>query len=232
MNKMLKQFKVIDLTHPLSPEIPTWNGSCGYSLEVKMDYDQMFRVQKMKIHAGLGTHMDAPSHRFEGRASIAEISLDDLIVPTFVIDVSEKAHGDYELSVEEVKAYEKKYGAILEGSLVMIQTGWSRFWTEPNKYRNVDGNGQMHFPAVSGEAGKIFIERGVVGLAIDTLSPDCLNPSFPVHEILLGKGKYIIENVANGFKLPPVGAYVIALPLRAEKATEAPMRLIGLIPKG
>lgn len=112
---MLKQFKVIDLTHPLSPEIPTWNGSCGYSLEVKMDYDQMFRVQKMKIHAGLGTHMDAPSHRFEGRASIAEISLDDLIVPTFVIDVSEKAHGDYELSVEEVKAYEKSMGLFLKG---------------------------------------------------------------------------------------------------------------------
>ena len=228
---MFDAFDIVDLTHILSPDIPTWNGSCGYCLEIKMDYDQMFRVQKMKIHAGLGTHMDAPSHQIEDGASIAEIPIEELLVPACVIDVSEKAHGDYELSVEEVEAYEKKYGIIPKGSLVMIQTGWSQFWTEPKKYRNVDENGQMHFPAVSGSAGELFFERGIAGLAIDTLSPDCLNPSFPVHEILLGAGKYIIENMANGSLMPPKGGYVIALPLRAEEATESPMRLLGLIPK-
>lgn len=228
---MFDTFDTVDLTHLLTPEIPTWNGSCGYCLEVKMDYDQMFRVQKMQIHAGLGTHIDAPSHRIEGGASVAEIPLEELFVPASVIDVSKKAHGDYELSVEEIEEYEKKYGTIREGNLVMIHTGWSRFWTHSDKYRNVDKKGQMHFPAVSGDAAKVFLKRGVVGLAIDTISPDCLNPRFPVHEILLGAGKYIIENVANGSKMPPTGGYVIGCPLFAKGATESPMRLIGLIPK-
>ncbi len=228
---MFDAFQIIDLTYPLSPEIPTWNGSCGYRLEIKKDYDQMFRVQKMVMHAGVGTHMDAPSHRFDDHACIAEIPLDELFAPACVIDVSEKAHGDYELSVGDIEDYEKAHGSISEGSLVIIYTGWSQFWSDPDKYRNVNGDGHMHFPAVAPEAAKIFLERGVVGLAIDTISPDCSNPQFPVHEILLGAGKYIIENVANGSKMPPKGGYVIACPLFAKGATESPMRLIGLIPK-
>lgn len=228
---MFDAFEIIDLTHPLTPEIPTWNGSCGYTLDIKMDYDQMFRVQKMHIHAGVGTHMDAPSHRFAGKSCIAEIPLEELFVSVCAIDVSTKAHGDYELSTGEIKSYEKEHGTIPTGSLVMIYTGWSQFWSEPDKYRNVSGDGQMHFPAVSGDAAKVFLERGVVGLAIDTISPDCLDAQFPVHEVLLRAGKYIIENVANGSKIPPKGAYAIACPLFAKGATESPMRLIGLIPK-
>lgn len=63
---LLEHFKVEDLTQPLSASVPTWNGSCGFCLEIKKDYDQMFRVQQVKMHAGVGTHMDAPSHRIQG----------------------------------------------------------------------------------------------------------------------------------------------------------------------
>jgi len=89
----------------------------------------------------------------------------------------------------------------------------------------------MHFPAFSSSAAAFLLKRGVAGIAIDTLSPDCLDQTFPVHEMILGAGKYIIENVADCAGLPERGAYVIALPLRAHDATESPIRLVGLIPK-
>ena len=224
-------FKIIDLTHPLSSNIPTWNGSCGFCLEIKKDYDRMFRVQQVKMHAGAGTHMDAPSHRFQGGLSIAEIPIDQLIVPAFVIDVSKKAGADYEISVQDIENFESTYGPITKNSLVIGYTGWDRFWSDPKAYRNLDANGQMHFPAFSAKATELLLKRNISGIAIDTLSPDCSDASFSVHKLMLGEGKYIIENIANCSKVPPKASHVIALPLRVEDMTECPIRVVALVPK-
>lgn len=221
---------LIDLTHPLSPEVPTWNGSCGFVLQVKKDYDQLFRVQKIEMHAGVGTHMDAPSHRFEGGNSIADIPLAKLFVAMCVIDVTEKADADYEVSLEDLQEYEATYGRIPPDALVIAYTGWDRFWNDPGRYRNEDEQGQMHFPAVSAQVAEVLVQRKTAGLAIDTLSPDCADQSYPVHRLLLGADQYIIENIANCAQIPPKGAYAIALPLRAS-STEAPLRIVGVLPE-
>lgn len=228
---LLEHFKLVDLTHPLSADVPTWNGSCGFCLEIKKDYDQMFRVQQIKMHAGIGTHMDAPSHRIQGGLSIADISLEQLFVPASVIDVSKKAGADYEVSCEDIENYEAAYGLIPQNSLVIAYTGWSRFWLDSTNYRNIDAKGQMHFPAFSAKAAELLLKREIAGIAIDTLSPDCLDTTFPVHKLVLGAGKYIIENIANCSQIPPQGSYVIALPLRAEGGTESPIRAVALLPR-
>jgi kynurenine formamidase len=227
---ILEDFKVVDLTHALSSHSPTWNGSCGFCADIKKDYDQMFRVQKLSMHAGVGTHMDAPSHRFQGARSIDKIPVDRLIAPLRVIDVSQKCHQDLCISLEDVENHEKNFGAILQGSLVIGFTGWSKFWNFPDQYRNIDEHNQMHFPAVSFEAASLLLERDIVGLGIDTLSPDCLDQSYPVHKLLLGADKYIIENIADCSAIPASGAYAIALPLKVFNCTECPIRLISLVP--
>ncbi len=225
------EFTMIELTHKLTPDVPTWNGSCGFCLDIKKDYDQTFRVQQIKMHAGVGTHMDAPAHRFKGGCCIADIPLEQLIVPVCIIDVTKEAHPDYEMPLEEIERYEHKYGQIAPGSLVVVYTGWSRFWTNPEMYRGEDAKGQMHFPAISKAAAEHLLMRDVVGVAIDTLSPDCLDNDFPVHQVLLGHGKYIIENVADCSQMPPSGGYCIALPIRVDEATEAPIRMVGFAPR-
>jgi len=221
--------RFIDLTHTLSESSPTWNGSCGFCAEVKKDYDQMFKVQKIKMHAGVGTHMDAPSHRFEGAASIEDIPLEKLIVPLCVIDVSKKSHADYEISPRDIQEFENRYGSIPKNSLVIGFTHWSQFWSESNKYRNMDASGQMHFPAFSKQAASILIERDIAGIGIDTLSPDCLDQEYPVHKLFLGSGRYIIENIADCSLVPRSGAYAIALPIKGKGCTEAPIRLVAVI---
>ncbi len=60
----------------------------------------------------------------------------------------------------------------------------------------------------------------------------CYDPTpsyFPVHQKILGSGRYLIENVANGGKLPAAGALIFALPLKVQGGTEAPLRLIALM---
>src|ERR1700733_8452061 len=107
---MFENVELIDLTHILSSQVPTWNGSCGFHLETTQDYDQMFRVQQIKMHAGVGTHMDAPSHCILGGKSIHEIPIEQLIGPACVIDVSAHADADFQVSAQDVKAYETQWG--------------------------------------------------------------------------------------------------------------------------
>ena len=55
----------------------------------------------------------------------------------------------------------------------------------------------MHFPGFSTELAKVLVEmRGVVGIGIDTLSPDRgISTDFGVHQTILSAGCYIIENM-------------------------------------
>lgn len=229
MIESLHNFKLIDLTHPLTPTIPTWNGTCGFEQSLKMDYEQGCRVQAVKMHAGIGTHMDAPSHFIRDGLSIADIPLEKLVVPVCVIDVSNKNDPTYMVSEQDLISYENTFSRIPKNSLVIAYTGWDQYWNDPIHYRNPDEAGNMKFPGFSAKVAEILTNREIAGIGIDTLSPDGSDMTFPVHHIVLGAGCYIIENLTNCHKLPPVGAYAIALPLKVHGGTESAIRAIGLI---
>lgn len=229
---LFSRLKKIDLTHPLDESVPTWTGGCGFRLEIKMDYPEGLRVQSLKSHAGVGTHMDAPSHFIEGGKNIGEVVLDDLIVPFCVLDISQKRDPDLFIQKEDIEAFERKEGKIPKKALFAAYTGWDKFWKEPEKYRNRDREGRMHFPGFSQEAAEYLLEKGVSGIGIDTLSPDGSNngkgaKTYPVHLAILGAGKYILENLANLSQMPSQ-AYAICLPAKAMEASEAACRIIGL----
>ncbi len=228
---MLEQFTFVDLTHTITTSIPAWQGTDSFSTNIIRDYHQGHRTQQFNIGSNSGTHLDAPAHFVQHAAMIDTIPLSKLIVPACVIDVSQKATDDYRISVDDIQEFEQQHGAIPPGCLIIGNTGWARHWIEPKKYRNLDPHNVMHFPGFSIEAAQLLLERDIVGIAIDTLSPDGADTSFPVHKLILKSDKYIIENIANADKLPPTGAWVVALPLKIHGAVEAPMRIIGLVPK-
>ncbi len=224
-------FHLIDLTHPLSTACPSWTGTCGFEHHLVTDYSNCaapvkFRVQSITMHAGIGTHMDAPAHCIPGGKTIDQFELDQLIVPCFMIDIHEKSHANYQCSRKDLQTFELQYSKIAKNSFVIIHAGWSRFWNQPEQYRN-----HLQFPSVSIEAANFLLERDIAGLGIDTLSPDTETSGFPVHQALLGAGKYIVENVAHADKLPPAGSFSMSLPLLTEDGTEAPVRLVGLVSK-
>lgn len=222
-------YRLIDLTHTLHPAIPTWNGHCGFRHEVYIDYsdcktDPKFRVMKMSMNAGIGTHIDVPSHCFPDRRSVHEFDVNELCMRCCVIDVSTKSHATYIVSPEDITDFEEKYGPIPSGSCVLVRTGWDRFWSEPKRYHN-----NYVFPSISAEASELLLQRGINGLGIDTLSPDRPDNGYPVHHVFLGAGKLLIENVANLDSMPPIGSYVLVLPIKILDGTEAPVRLVGLV---
>lgn len=219
---MFEKYILVDLTHPLNSNIPTWDGVCGFQLK---EEDQIL------TYGHSGTHIDAPSYFYAKSHSIDTLPLEQLLVPACVLDISKKATPSYQVVPDDILQYEKAHGLISKNSLVIAYTGWSRRWTDPKTYRNADEKGETHFPTFGIKALELLLLRDIAGVAIDTLALESLSSSFPGHKLLFEANKYIIENIANAEKLPPKGAFVIALPLKIEKGTEAPARIIGLIPK-
>lgn len=224
-------FHVVDLTHPLLSDVPNWDIDCGFQSRNAVDYDDCttdvkFRIQHLNFKAGIGTHIDAPAHCIMGAKSIEQLSLDELIAPCVVIDISARAEETYQCSIEDINAHEHQFGKIPKKSFVLIYTGWDAHWGNSSQYRN-----NLQFPSVAKDTALLLLEREILGLGIDTLSPDTEQSGYPVHQALLQAGKYIIENVANSKLLPTVGSFIMGLPIPIVSGTEAPLRLIGLIPR-
>lgn len=220
-------YTLIDLTHTLDENNPAWEEGCGFHHKTHLDYSDCdtevkFRVQEFSMQAGTGTHIDAPAHCDSGGHTIDKIPLDHLIAPCFVIDISLKAHESYSLSKDDVLEFEKIHGSIEPGTIAMIYTGWEKFWNTP-KYHN-----NFRFPSISKEAAEALLDRHILGLGIDTLSPDRPDDQYPVHALMLKAGKWIVENAANLSKLSPKGSFCMALPIKTS-LTEAPIRLVGLL---
>ncbi len=215
---MFSNTRLIDLTHALNSPIPTWTGGCGFEALQLMDYEEGARVQELHLLAGAGTHMDAPSHFIPGAKNIDQLLLQDLLAPLSVVDLSKEKK---EITLDDFKQYEKSYGKIAPGSVVVGNTGWSQFWSDPDKYRE-------GFPTFSEEVGDFLLERKIKGLGIDALSPDPRESGFPLHHQLLKEGVYFLENLTRLDRLPKSGAWILSLPLKIEGGTESPIRSIGL----
>ncbi len=142
---MIFPYKLIDLTHTLHPHIPTWPGGCGFHHDVHIDYadcegEDTFRVMNIRMHAGIGTHMDAPSHCIAGAKSIHDFDVNDLVMPCVVMDISHKCHERYSLCIQDVTEFERIHGKIAAGSCVFVKTGWSKFWHQQpteNRWQNL-----------------------------------------------------------------------------------------------
>jgi kynurenine formamidase len=226
---MDKNLKVIDLTHTLSSEVPTWDGGCGFEMSLTLDYKDstppyLFKKHKLKMESGIGTHMDAPAHCVPGGKTIDQLEMKDLATDCVVIDVSDEANENYVAMPEVVEKFEKEHGEIKANSFVIFYTGWDKYWATPEKYRN-----NHKFPSIHESTAQLLLKRSVAGLGIDTLSADTGEDGFKVHNAILGAGKYLVENIANASVLPPTGAKSLVLPMKIKDGTEAPIRLIALL---
>jgi kynurenine formamidase len=227
---MLPGYQLVDLTHTLDESVPTWESTCGFHRKTVLDYKEGALVYEYRCMGGAGTHIDAPSHFFFDGAHIDQLDPNDLIAPLCILELIGPLSPKAQIGLKEIESYEKKFGRIPAGSVVVGHTGWWRFWGT-SKYRHLDENGNISTPIFAPEVGEYLLERHIAGIGIDTLSPDPYWSGFPLHTLLLGEGKYIIENLTNLDRVPINGAFLLALPPKIGGGTESPVRAIALIPE-
>jgi len=226
--------KIHDISHSLSAYCPNWEGSeltleteAYASVEADGYYSRRLRFDE---HAS--THLDAPAHIFVSGATVDQIAPERLHAPLSVVDFRGPSaqNPDAALSLADLERFESAKGPIDPGSIVLLNTGWARYWRNALRYRNADDSGVLHFPGFSLEAAQFLVDqRRVLALGIDTLSADCgADASLPVHHYCLERDVYLIENTATLDRLPPHGATLIVAPLKLENGSAAPVRLFAL----
>jgi kynurenine formamidase len=184
-----------------------------------------------------GTHLDSPIHFGAGQATTDAIPLSQLIGPAIVVDIGAACarDRDYRLSAVDLDGWEAAHGAIPDGAILLVRTGWHRFWPDKKAYLGSDVPGDtehLHFPGIGRDAAEWLVARHkVAGVGIDTASLDH-GPSrdFLAHRTLNGAGLYGLENVANLDRLPESGATLIALPMKIKGGSGGPTRVIAILP--
>ena len=228
-----RQPRVIDLGHSIQATDPSWDGAPAYQRSVVATIGKDgYAGGKITIEEHFGTHVDAPAHFSPGGWTVDRIPVDRLYRAGVRIDVSKQAaaNPDYRLTTADVQAFEKNSGRILEGAVVLIATGWDRYWPDRTRYMN-DKNGVKHFPGLSAEATTLLArDRRVAGIGIDTPSID-YGPStgFEAHHVSMPLNVYHIENMTHLLELPAAGFQVIVAPINIAGGSGGPARVFAFV---
>ena len=200
-----------------------------------------------------GTHLDAPIHFAEGRQTAAEVPLDQLIGPAVVVDVSAAAEArpEYLVGADDLEAWEAEYGRMPDGAIVLVRTGWGSRWPDRGRFLGTTLTGdaavpELRFPGLHPEGAQWLVEnRQIDAVGIDTANvgggergpegPHPLDPSgvplsVRTHQVLAVRNIPVFENVAALDRLPPTGAYLVALPMKIGRGSGDPIRIAGVIP--
>jgi kynurenine formamidase len=239
---------VVDLTQPLGTDTPVidlppqFAPSPGLSIETISEYDDAgpaWYWNTITLGEHTGTHFDAPVHWITGRDlannTTDTIPVRQLVGPACVIDVSGEVelYEDFLLTREHVQAWEGEYGKIGPGSWLLLRTDWSKRRTR-DAFLNIREDGP-HSPGFHKDCLEFLAhERDVLGVGVETVGTDAgqagtFDPPFPAHTIMHGAGKFGMASLQHLDQLPPVGAIVIAAPLKIVNGSGSPMRVLALV---
>lgn len=233
----------VDLTHAFNAESVYWPTAEGFQKTTDFEgYTEggwYYSAYSFCTAEHGGTHLDSPVHFAEGRHAADEIPLERLIGTAVVIDVSPHVgeNRDYQITVEDVTAWEEQHGTIAEGTIVLFDTGSAYLYPDRFAYMGTDERGEqavakLHFPGIHPDAATFLAaERSIAAVGIDTPSIDYgQSKDFATHVLLFEHNIPGFENLANLDELPATGALVVALPMKIEGGSGGPLRIVAWVP--
>lgn len=212
-------------------------------------------LERIELTTHVGTHIDALGHftmgdRMHGGYS-ADETIDDfgllnlgiehcppIVTRGVLLDVSRldgHAHLDAGRAVTrgDLEAAVKQAGVTLQaGDVVLIHTGWGRFFMTDNE-RYVEGEPGLDLEAAQWLTAQDVVAIGADNMAVEVL-PGTQHPQviMPVHQHCLAEaGVHLIENLATE-PLLATGATTFCFmlsPVKFKGATGCPVRPIALL---
>jgi len=234
--------RIVDLTYAFDANSVYWPTAEQFKLETDFegmtDKGYFYSAYRYSAAEHGGTHLDSPVHFAKGHYTVDELPLQQLIGAAIVIDVSAQAatNPDYLVSVADIENWEKRNGRIPAGTIVLLRTGFGKFYPDRKKYLGTDERGaeavaKLHFPGLDPATARwITTNRSIKAIGLDTASIDYGQSTlFESHRTLFEKNIPAFENVANLDQLPAKGFTVIALPMKIKGGSGGPLRIIAIL---
>ena len=234
--------RVVDLTYAFDANSVYWPTAEQFKLETDFegmtDKGYFYSAYRYSAAEHGGTHLDSPVHFAKGRHTVDELPLEQLMGAGVVIDVTAQCatNPDYLVSVADFENWEKRNGRIPPGTIILLRTGFGKFYPDRKKYLGTEERGaeavaKLHFPGLDPAAARwISTNRSIKAIGLDTASIDYGQSTlFESHRALFEKNIPAFENVANLDQLPAKGFSVIALPMKIKGGSGGPLRIIAIL---
>lgn len=155
-----------------------------------------------------GTHLDAPRHFVTEGRSIDQLDATEFVWPAYVIDVRDRiaAEGpDFQIQRDFIRDYEREFGSIKDGSMVIIQTGHEELY-------GTAAYTSTNHPGFATEAVAWMIEaRNISGLGSDGLGPDAsIDADFSATYTMLAADGLTMPGLSNLDSLAEKGDVIMA----------------------
>lgn len=238
----LERDRLVDLSHPFNRRTIYWPTAQRFRLievaEGETEGGWHYAANNFRGAEHGGTHLDAPIHFSRGGDTADDVPLRKVVGPAITVDVRARAAADRDhlISVADLEAFEVNRGRIPRGTIVLLRTGWSRYWPDARRYLGTAQRGagavpKLHFPGLSEAAARWLVsERRVRAVGIDTASIDRgQSVAFEAHRVLAAAQVPVFENIARLGRLPAEGFHVVALPMKIEGGSGGPLRAMAIV---
>ncbi len=172
----------------------------------------------------------------------AEVPVEQMMGPARVIDVTHLNNTTSSwpaspvITVADIQAYEKVYGSIEAGDVVLFKSNWADRWYAKAPYNTgvADAlNGKIEgWPSPSPEALIYLAGKGVKCVGTDGASMGSVTgkEAIQTHWAGLTKGQVYVEFLTGLGQLPAEGAYFAFMPIKEEGVRGGNGRAVAFIP--
>ena len=234
---------------------PNWQGGVRRRRQAGATNDAGSNLERIEMTTHVGTHIDALGHftigsEMYGGNDANEVSTDfgllklgieqapSIVSRGLLVDVSGLDGGDFLDPGRAVgpEAIEKFLAAreltLRPGDIVLINTGWGRFFMKDNP-RYLSGE-----PGINLAAAKWLTRQGVAAIGADNMAVEVLPGEdapaiqMPVHQhCLVEAGVYLIENLVleTLAREGIIEFCFILLPVKFKGATGSPARPVAMV---
>lgn len=218
--------RLVELSHEIEHGMVTYPGLPGPAISdwlsraaaaTRYAPGETFQIGTIELVGNTGTYVDAPFHRYDGGADIADYPLEAVAdLDGVVVRATERR--DRAIEAASFR------GVDVRAKAVLVHTGWDAHW-------RTERYGRGH-PFLTRAAAEHLIKSGAALVGIDSLNIDDApaDGTRPVHSALLAAGIPIVEHLCGLAALPDDGFRFFAVPPRVRGMGSFPVRAFALTP--
>lgn len=198
--------KFYDVTAPIFEGMPVYKNKPEKQPKLTSVTNNYVTESRIDMDVHTGTHIDAPLHMIEGGETFETISLDRLVGPCKLFDLT---HVNDKIAKDDIASLD-----IRENDFVLLKTK-----------NSLEDAFNFEFIYVAEDAARYLADKKVRGVGIDALGIERSQPGHPTHKTLFSAGVIVIEGLR--LKDVPEGSYfMVAAPLKLVGTDAAPARVL------